>query len=132
MTVPQTKPQAHITAVLENDTVSDLPATKVKTTYEQRIGAARRRRSFGSSDRVDFAAVPPDEDEKAKQDPVNVTKTPTTVLCDLKDYEKFAPKAGEPNRYTVSIKDMPDWYGWNLISHSFTFMRYTHHRLPFQ
>ncbi|KND02504.1 hemolysin III family channel protein [Spizellomyces punctatus DAOM BR117] len=102
------KQTAHITAVLDDSLRS---ATSVEvSSYEQRIGAARRRQSL----KADPSAESTPLLDKAATDPVNVPATSSAVLRDLRDYDQFTQREGEPNKYTVPIKEMPDWYVDNV------------------
>ncbi|KAI9099442.1 hemolysin-III related-domain-containing protein [Phlyctochytrium arcticum] len=103
---------AHITAVLPDPgTREEEEPTVVASSYEQRMGAARRRHSSKGDRPEDILESFADP---TATDPQQVPTTPSGKLRRLSDYEKFKPKAGEPNKYTVPIKDMPDWYVDNV------------------
>ncbi|TPX59883.1 hypothetical protein PhCBS80983_g02144 [Powellomyces hirtus] len=103
------KAQAHITAVM-NDTCS----SQESSSYEQRIGEARNRRrhSLKGSDRSDLAATSPNGEPEVVDS--HVPTTPKEVLANLEDYYSYKPKQGEVNRFTVALKDMPEWYVDNV------------------
>ncbi|KAI9009840.1 hemolysin-III related-domain-containing protein [Gaertneriomyces semiglobifer] len=89
-----------------SDSEAVVPNTKVTSTpsYEQRLGSARRRLSIsrhGSTDQLEHEAA---------KNPWKIPNTPTDVLKNLSDYDKWEKKKGEPNRFTVSLTDMPDWF----------------------
>ncbi|KAI8822169.1 hemolysin-III related-domain-containing protein [Fimicolochytrium jonesii] len=89
------------------------------TSYEQRLGAARRRRSVTIGEAEYSATHPPAAKGKGKNnataaDPPLVPTTPSAVLSSLDDYKPLPAKEGEPNRFTVPITDIPDWYVDNV------------------
>ncbi|KAJ3162372.1 hypothetical protein HDU86_004852 [Geranomyces michiganensis] len=117
MVPPKHHSEARITAVMK-DTRSD--QTAAATSYEQRIGEARNRRRLSqSSSRTDLLATVPSPEGVADKSETLVsgvvTTTPSQVLANLADYEKLEPKSGESSKYTVPIKDMPEWYVDNVF-----------------
>ncbi|KAJ3011214.1 hypothetical protein HKX48_006964 [Thoreauomyces humboldtii] len=126
--MPPKHHQAHITAVLRDPHVSSptspssTTSSSTATSYEQRIGAARRRHSI-KHDAADLPFFPPHAggiadaaagDEHDGEGVGNVPSTPTQVLSSLKDYDEFAKKEGERGRFTVGLTEMPDWYVDNM------------------